>query len=75
MTSSGAREKKEKKKNPGEGFQQPNAALVSVGNAEDSGSAPNAFEIEFAVHHCQTDRHVCGPSGEFNSVGYEDLEN
>ncbi len=66
-TSSGAREKK--KKNPGEGLQQANAALVSVGNEEDSGSEPNAFEIEFAVHHGQTDRQtrVC-PSGEFNSV-------
>jgi hypothetical protein len=50
-------------------LQQANAALVSVGNEEDSGSEPNAFEIEFAVHHGQTDRQtrVC-PSGEFNSV-------
>jgi hypothetical protein len=67
-TSSGAREKK-KNKNPGEGLQQANAAWVSVGNEEDSGSEPNAFEIEFAVHHRRTDRQtrVC-PSGEFNSV-------
>jgi hypothetical protein len=58
--------KKKKKKNPGERVcKQANAALVSVGNEEDSGREQNAFDIEFAVHVCVR------PSGEFNSVECE----